>query len=344
MNKDKNLYTIISGRTKICLGGLILYVKEPGPALLNKSYEIYDEVYERAYMEGLYIDEELPEILIKHEIWYPHEEKQIEDLRKQIDDKKVEAFENYFKIRELGKIKYSLRGLNNRLFSLLSRKSTFLHLTCGYAAESARSAWLTLNTTYYNKKKIKDGDFDIQKITQLYHAKALNTEQIRGVAKYDLWRAIWNANKTHGGQLFNKNPIDFTKDQLSLCSYTSMYDNVYEHPESPNPKVIEDDDCLDGWFIVQKRKNEKDKKTKESDDLIRNPKIRNAKEVFLMAENSDEAKSIQDMNDMFVKNTLKQREQMIAEKGHVKETEFNDVKTELFIQANKAVSEKMKGR
>lgn len=63
-----------------------------------------------------------------------------------------------------------------------------------------------------------------------------------------------------------------------------------------------------------------------------------------MAENSDEAKSIQDMNDMFVKNTLKQREQMIAEKGHVKETEFNDVKTELFIQANKAVSEKMKGR
>lgn len=123
-----------------------------------------------------------------------------------------------------------------------------------------------------------------------------------------------------------------------------MYDNVYEHPESPNPKVIEDDDCLDGWFIVQKRKNEKDKKTKESDDLIRNPKIRNAKEVFLMAENSDEAKSIQDMNDMFVKNTLKQREQMIAEKGHVKETDFNDVKTELFIQANKAVSEKMKGR
>ena len=38
-----------------------------------------------------------------------------------------------------------------------------------------------------------------------------------------------------------------------------MYDNVYESHERPNDKIIEDDDCLDGWFIVQRRKHEKDK-------------------------------------------------------------------------------------
>ena len=44
-----------------------------------------------------------------------------------------------------------------------------------------------------------------------------------------------------------------------------MYDNIQESMDCPTEDVINDDDMLDGWFIVQNRKREKDKKEKDVD-------------------------------------------------------------------------------
>lgn len=342
MNKEKILYTIISGRTKLDLGGLILFTKEPGPALINRSYEIYEEVYDRAYMDGLYIEEELKGLLIEQDIWMPYEDKLIEDEKKRIDDKKVEAFENYFKSRELAGIKRALKAHHNILFSLLNRKATFSNLTCGHAAETARRNWLLLRTTYHKKKLIKDYDFDIDSISRSYFNRALDNSQIRAIAHYDIWRCIWNTNKAHGGKLFNRNPTNFTRDQLTLCSYTAMYDNVYEHPESPNEKVIEDDDCLDGWFIFQKRKTEKDKNSRQVEDLIKNPKIKDSKEIFVMARAQPDIESIQGLNDGQTRNVVKQRDAVIEQKGKVSDLDFIDVQNELIFKSHQMSIDKMK--
>jgi hypothetical protein len=342
-NKDKTLYKIISGRTRLSIGGFVLYVYEPGPKLISKSYEIYEEAYENAYMSGLYIDEELPMLLIEQDIWVPHEERLIEDLKKKIDAAKIEAFENFFKTRELYRIKSNIRVLNTDLFSLYGRKHTFNHLTCDYAAETARFNWLILHTTKCGGRLIKDMEFNIDAISRAYMGKLITVGEIREVARHDTWRAIWNSNKVHGGKLFNKNPTNFSRDQLSLCSYTSMYDNVYEHPESPDPKVIEDDDCLDGWFLFQRAKGDKTKKEKQSEDVIRNPKIRNAESIFVVTSKED-AKNVQAMNSEHIRSVVRQREDIIVEKGKAKDTDFHDIKNELAIRNNKIISEKMKGR
>lgn len=325
------------------MDGFVLYITEPGPKLINKSYEIYDEVYEEAYMSGLYIDEELPMLLIEQGIWVPHEEKLIEDIRKKIDEQKIQAFENFFRARELGKIKNTIAGLNTELFSLLSRKHTFNHLTCDYAAESARFNWVILNTTRCDGRIIKDMEFNIDSVSRAYMGKLLSVAEVRETARHDTWRAIWNSNKTHGGKLFNKSPINFSRDQLSLCSYTAMYDNVYEHPESPDPKVIEDDDCLDGWFLHQREKRDKTNKEKQSEDVIRNPKIKNAQDIFMVT-NKEDAKNVYAMNSNHIRSIVRQREDVIAEKGKVKDTDFFDVQNDLAIRNNKIISEKMKGR
>lgn len=344
MNKEKILYTIISGRTKLDLGGLILYIKEPGPKLIGRSYEIYEEVYDRAYMDGLYIEEELKGLLIEQDIWMPYEDKLIEEEKKRIDDRKVEAFENYFKSNQLISIKRALKAHYNILFSLLSRKATFSNLTCHYVAETARKNWLLLRTTYSGGERIKDHSFDIDSIGRAYANRALDNSQIRAVAHYDIWRCIWNTNKTHGGRLFNKSPTNFTHDQLTLCSYTSMYDNVYEHPESPNEKVIEDDDCLDGWFIFQKRKNEKDKNSRQVEDLIKNPKIKDSKEVFVMARAQQDIESIQGLNNSNTRNVVRQRDAIIEQKGTVNDLAFPDVQNELMFKSHKMTIDKMKGQ
>ena len=39
-----------------------------------------------------------------------------------------------------------------------------------------------------------------------------------------------------------------------IVIWSKMYDNVQESIDAPIQSVMEDDDALDGWFIVQNRK------------------------------------------------------------------------------------------
>ena len=90
-----------------------------------------------------------------------------------------------------------------------------------------------------------------------------------------------------------------------------MYDNVQESHESPCEEVINDDECLDGWFIEQKRKIEKQKKQQEVDALTKNSKIANSQEVFVMASNQEAANQIYELNDPMSRATIKNRNTQI---------------------------------
>lgn len=328
MIKDLDLYKIISGRTKISLCGLFLYVYEPKHKLVSRSYEIYEESYDKSRMDNLYTEDEIKQLLVEQDIWTPMNEKELEQARKDLEEKKVQAFECFYQSKELRNCKYQINSINKNILSMLTNKSCLDHLSCHYVAEQSRMQWLIFHSTRLNGNRIKEGQFDINKLYNAYASKSVDMTDIRRFARNDYWRIIWSMNKTHKGSLFGRDPQDYSRDQLSLCSYSSMYDNVYESPESPDEKIIEDDDCLDGWFIVQKRKYQKSKKQRQTEDLIKNPKIKGAKEVFLMAQSTEDAESIKNMNDMVAMSIVKQRGQLIDEKGRVQDTDFADVKLE----------------
>tara|TARA_R100000908_G_scaffold63654_1_gene45244 strand:+ start:46 stop:423 length:378 start_codon:yes stop_codon:yes gene_type:complete len=123
-----------------------------------------------------------------------------------------------------------------------------------------------------------------------------------------------------------------------------MYDSVHESPEAPSEELIADDICLDGWFIIQRKKQEKQKKSNQVDGMIQNEKIRNAGEVFVMAEDSKDAGQIYDLNDGFARGTIKQREAQLKQKeGQVNFTELNDVRQDIEIQRTQQVKDHYKG-
>ena len=120
--------------------------------------------------------------------------------------------------------------------------------------------------------------------------------------------------------------------------------DVDECPDSPDEKVIDDDDCLDGWFIVQQRKHKKDKKEREVEDMIKNPKIKDSQEIYLVAQDEEHAQEIYGLNDPMARNVIKQRQQQFKQ-GHgdnVKFTEFDDVKMEAHLQRAQQGNTKMK--
>ena len=344
------LYRILQGRLRLKLGDLVLYVYEPSLDLLEESLEIYYETYNQSYFSGVPIKSELLETLVDNNLWTPHDDKEAEKIEKQIEDLKVEAFKNFFKKKSLYAIKMNIRMMEKKHSEFASKKMSLDHTSCEGAAAFARAIWLISKTT----KNLDGSDYNWEKYNISHVMQQSNNEEITGpqfrkVARSEPWRSMWLAGKKQSN-VFGKPTYQLSKNQAALCGFSSMYDNVYESHESPDAKVIEDDDCLDGWMIQQRRDVEKQKKQKETDALIKNPKIANSDEIFVMAQDQNEAQSIYGLNDGLSRSVVGARQEQLRQNekesgdSHMRFTDFHDVKQDISTQAATAGIESLKGR
>ncbi len=342
---EKTLYRILQGRLRLTLGDLVLYVHEPTPELIEESFDIYDEAYKKAYFRGVYIKKELIEILVNNDLWSPFDDREAERIEKQIEELKIEAFKSFFNSKKLRGIKANIRNMEREVYKYKSKKIALDHTSCEGVASFSKSVWLVSQST-----KLKDGspydwkDYPISTIMDHYSSERISPETFRAIARKEPWRSMWSNGKKHSN-LLGKPTYQFSKDQLNLCSYSSMYDNVYESADSPQEKVIEDDDCLDGWFIVQRSRYEKDKKQQEIDNMISNPKIANSQDVFVMASDKTAAKEIHNLNDPVARATMRNRNQLIkdAQGEQISFTKFQDVRQDIAMEAHQAAIKKAKG-
>jgi hypothetical protein len=127
--------------------------------------------------------------------------------------------------------------------------------------------------------------------------------------------------------MFNFGTEDTTDEQRALINISKMYDSIYEHPECPDDKIIEDDDMLDGWMLFQKEKREKEKK---QDSIVGgNNKMKNAGEIFLMAGSKQEVDEIYALNSDETKVQLQNKQSYIQKVGSASEVDLPDVQMEL---------------
>ena len=342
---EKILYRIIKGRLRIKLGDLILYVYEPTSDILEESYEIYDEAYQKAYYNNVFIEEELRQLLYEFHLWNPADDKKIKELDKKIEELKLEAYKSFFDPQKLSLIKMRLKLAERQRMDIVSRNKSLDHVSCRGAAEFTRSAWIVENCTYRRDGSKYDWrNCSVYEVMGILNSKSITSEEFRMIARNEPWRSQWAIAKTTG-DIFGKSSIDFTPNQISLCSYSMMYDNVYESPERPNEKIVDDDICLDGWFIEQKRKIEKQKKQQEVDALTKNSKIANSQEVFVMASNQEAANQIYDLNDPIARSTIRSRNAQIDQAdGNLDFRQLQDIKQDMAIQGRQEGLQKMRGR
>tara|TARA_R110002020_G_scaffold250273_2_gene464351 strand:- start:2075 stop:3127 length:1053 start_codon:yes stop_codon:yes gene_type:complete len=342
---EKTLYRILQGRLRLTLGDLVLYISEPEPELIEESFEIYDEAYKKAYFRGVYLKKELLEILVDNELWTPFYDKEAKKLEDEIEDLKVDAFKAFYDSKKLRNIKINIRNKERRLVDYKSKKHVLDHTSCEGVAAFSRSVWLISQTTKFKNGTHYDWkNYPISVIMEHYSSENISSEAIRALARRDPWRSMWANGKTQSN-LLGKPTYRFTKDQLTLCAYSSMYDNVYESSETPNEKVIKDDDCLDGWFITQRRKHEKDKKKREVEGMISNSKIANSQEVFVVADSQEAADEIYGLNDPASRATIHNRQRVIdgADGDQISFTKFDDIRQDIAIESHKAAISKIKG-
>lgn len=342
---ERLLYRILQGRLKLRLNGPVLFIEEPTADLLDESLEAYDEAYKQAYFNNVPIKEELIDTLLENNLWSPLDDKEAESLEKKLEDMKVEVFEKFYDKRFVNSKKMQIRQVEERINKLRFKKMSLDHTCCEGAAAFSRQLWVLNRTTFYSDGRPYDWtDITVHGVFDYYIEHHIRDEDIRYLARNNPWRNMWSVGKKTS-QLFKRHTIDLTKDQKMLAHYSIMYDNIYEHPESPNDKVIDDDDCLDGWIIKQRRENEKHKKQKEVDGLISNSKIANSQEVFVMARDQESASEIYSLNNPLARKTIRDRNQQIQNsEGNVDFKQLADVKQDIQIQSHEQAMQSAMGR
>jgi len=330
------LYRILSGTLYFYYKNEKYELKRISNILRYEASLLYNKIINDEKYNDWIREEYMIQTMINLGLWTRETDAIINQLDKRIENFKVELFQNFMSTTNVKKIRKNLDSAKNQLGRINNIKNDFFTNTLEGYASSLKHEFLICKTLFKNNKQVfhyEDSSLssytEFNDIVNEINKYSIKIEEIKELARNHIWRSYWNSGKEN---IFPSSVSEWTDDQRTLSNMSKMYDSVYDHPESPNEKIIDDDDMLDGWMIVQKRKVEKLKNQKTIDDI--NPNLKNAQEVFLFGRNSEDVESILNLNDQNAIHRLKEKIDAINSKGQVDDGNLPDVKRELFVQSN----------
>lgn len=315
---------------------------------------VYRETLSNNKFQNFISKEEAQNTLIRRGLWTQKEDKQLQELEAYLEESKVALYQSIFNIKNQKSIKNRIKALKKSINKALILKHSLDYITLENYAENIRDELLIAlsivdmyNNPIYTIDNYNNKDSKIlESFTSYLLNNILSNEEYRLIARTDPFRSLWIIQKE---QLFGVNAIDLNYEQKNIILFSKMYDNVYESPERPSDQVIEDDDMLDGWFTIQKRNAEKEKKQREADNLLNNKGSRNKNnfdgrvESFIIAGSQEDINTISELNDINAKLTIKQRENALKSvDAPLEDKDLPDVKRDLRNEAMRQMQEKIK--
>lgn len=292
---------------------------------LFRSCKVYNDAYEKAYADEIMTEEDMDNWMLENGLWTHYDNNKEEGLKKDIERLKIEIYNARNDTKLANNIRLYIRAGELQLSNHLNKKYMYYQNTCEGVAATEKLSWIIKNTTFLNNKLYNFEELSLQYVIDEWQSHFLSEHKSRELARNEPWRSLWITRENSSMPLFANPPnTDLTYNQKNILIWSQMYDNIQESMECPDKNVIEDDDMLDGWFIIQSQKRERDRTEKEFENQTRSEKIKNASEVFVVADANQKIKKINDMNDPITKAIKKQRELFIKTKGSVEDQNLPD--------------------
>jgi len=338
-NRLLSLYLsrILSGQYKFIFNDIRYTLVYPDQFVKYEAELYAQKLYDdNKYYEWIQ-DDDIVYWLIDAGLWSINSDKILADIEKQIENYKVDLYNNFLNPAKIKQIRRSLSISKKQYNKLYSIRHSLDYISLSGYINSLKNEFILLNSLYCNDsilfKDLDDIDYNfMSNIASFISENTIDVSVFRVLARSEIWRTYWSANKDF---IFNKATSEWTDEQKTLVVISKMYDSAYEHPECPIDSVIEDDDMFDGWMIIQKRENEKAKKNNRNNKMLEDKKLGNAKEVFLVANSKEEAQNIYDLNDTHSRHIIKERNQVILNaKSDIPEAKLPDVQRDLVVQNN----------
>ncbi len=280
--------------------------------LKAKAKVFHSRIVEENRFGGMLRRESVPSILERLEISFSS----LERLDAELLDSKISLYKRY-------PDEFAQKPIRDEI-KFLRREIAHLHHQYNLIDGCTLESYADKKATLFLLQKLGNLPRSFNFLEKFYMKMLENSctlSQIRSLARDDYWRSQWMVKKAG---IFKYDPL--TDEQLSLATFSRMYENISKHPEPPPNGVINDDDMLDGWLALQNQER-KPKKNFGS-------KIENSKEIFIMAKNQEEADKIYGANSMEARSIQNIRTRQLQKQGTVEYGRFADVQRERVMEAN----------
>jgi hypothetical protein len=333
---------IRSGLFTFNRGGLKLKVFAPKLEDDVEFHEGYIKAYSEAFEDGVMNEDEMLSWMEEKELWLPEDQDRIKGLQDDLEKLRIEIYTSRY--REDGLIKEIRMGIRkgeDQLKDQIEKKAQFASNTCEGIAGIEKARLTIRKNTYLNNAPYDFESIDVDTVLSAYNTSFALEAQIRELVNNDPWKLIWYMKDVEGSKLFVNHERELTPDQKNVIIWSRMYDSVNESLEVPSEEVIKDHDMLDGWFLVQKKKREKERSDKEFEKD--NEKFADSGEIFVVTKDKKNANRIREMNDVGAKMTIKDREDFMKSKGgSVQAGEFRDARLDKQNQSNDMLKSKFR--
>lgn len=322
--------SLISGIVVFKLGREYIHVKPASAEDRTFADFFSQEQYDDALIDGLWTQEDAEQFLIEMGHWSLEDEEKIKELEKNLENMRVDYFNNFYNSSTKDYIKKNIDKLVDRNQDLLNKKYAFYDKTCEYLKKYSHTSYLLQKTAFCANKRYACRYFANQTIFNKYSAtKNSISAELRNIAKSEDWRSKW---MSVGKRIFSNKASSFTDLQISIISWSTYYDGVYKSYDKPSDEIIEDDIALDGWSIIQRRKRKEEEKKKNAEQMLPE-NMKNAGEVFIPARNAKEASDIMSLNNQEAVHKIKSLRKDLEREGAVEESQLTSTRRELQMQA-----------
>lgn len=322
-------------------------IKSSTPEILYDASNIYEDIIHKNRFSEFLTDGQCIMILIKKGLCSKDILTNIDVIDKRIDELKLQLYDNRTNLHEMKKLRKTIQQVRDKQTEMHNIRYRFHHLTLNGYAEMIKRQYILYRTLYYKNKEIRVwNDFSninvklLEKVLAEYMLNLAKAEEIRDLAHNEPWRSYWNVNKAN--PFYTDHNTCLTDEQRTLIMFSKMYDSIYEHPNKPPDSIINDDDLCDGWMIRQRKDIEEEKKGNNTSKTT--DKMKKADEVFIMAENVEDARSIENLNDTEARIIKKQRENIIKQSGKAVDANFQDRRLQIQQYKNQMFMNTVKGK
>ena len=352
--KDFIIAQITQGKYCVELGSQQFIYVDPAPNI-QLMIQFQQRMFEIHLLEeGFFSDEEEKTLLEERDIWTEEHIEKLKDFQE--NEKKLvrERPEYRFQSKQLERIDNLMKQTRKHVTQLESRKHMFTLQTAKYRANREVYAMLLLNGLHtmmevrvWDDLEAYESDTDyhlVEKlINRIFYSGIFEESKLREIARSEPWRTIWKTTSKGAADIFGIPAGRFSMWQYLLCYWSQIYDYVFESPDGPKGDDVNDDELINNWLTLQAAEQEK-KSLGDTGPKIKNQRIANAQEVFVMAETLGDAKRVyNELNSPSSRRKIQQRQKWIQEKGSVKEQDLPDTKRMLQMEMNKAFAAKVKG-
>lgn len=344
---ESTLYRVLTGYYYIVVNNIRYKILSPNIYSKYLAHNTYLSILnDYKYEDGWITEKNINNILKIYNIWNDTKEKHLSDSKDLLDKTKIQYFLNFNTSSIKSQIKKAIDNLNKTINSLYNEKYSLNYLTLENYAQNIKNQILVSSMIYNDDNtRVFESDIDnidtdlLEKFIREIYNHSLGQETIKKLARHEIWRSYWGSNKD---KIFPGSVSDWTDEQRSLVNFTRTLDTIREHLEAPEEDIMNDDDALDGWMLYQHEKAIKEKKQKHIAEKY-GLNNKNAQEVFILANNQEEAKEIFSLNDLNTMREIKEMKKTVNNtEGLVNWADLPHVKRELKAQAMSAHKERLR--